>query len=133
MKKLAKILIASILSMLLASAILGGVLEGVQGVLGAPFLMIFGWFYFPVVFGLNAVAFEFWERFFSRMPHGRAYLTLIGGVVAAALFSVIGIKIQDSEPPSTVGYALGASVAAMATCLWISRERTAKLDQAELK
>ena len=133
MKKLAKILIASFLSMLLASVILGGMLEGVEGVLGAPFLMIFGWFYFPVVFGLNAVAFESWERFFSKTPHGRVYLTLIGGAAAAALFSVIGIKIQDSEPPSAVGYALGASVAAMATCLWISRERTAKLDQAELK
>jgi hypothetical protein len=120
MKILARILFSSFFSMLLASAILGGIVQGVDGILAAPFLMIFGWFYFPVVFGLNAIALDSWQRFFSKKPHGRAYLTLIGATTAAGLFSLIGIKEEGSERLYTVGYAISASVAAIATCLWIS-------------
>jgi hypothetical protein len=129
MKILAKILLCSFFSMLLASAILGGIVGGVNGILGAPFLMIFGWFYFPVVFGLNAIAYDCWQRFFSKKPHGQIYLTLIGGAIAAGLFSLIGIKEEGSERLYTAGYAIAASVAAMATCLWISSRGSTVAEQ----
>jgi hypothetical protein len=129
MKILAKILLCSFFSMLLASAILGEIVQGVWGVLAAPFLMIFGWFYFPVVFGLNAIAFDCWQRFFSKKPYGRTYLTLIGGAIAAGLFSVIGIKEEGSERLYTAGYAIASSVAAMASCLWISSQSSAESDK----
>jgi hypothetical protein len=129
MKILAKILLCSFFSMLLASAILGGIVGGVNGILGAPFLMIFGWFYFPVVFGLTAIAYDCWQRFFSKKPHGQIYLTLIGGAIAAGLFSLIGIKEEGSERLYTAGYAIAASVAAMATCLWISSRGSTVAEQ----
>jgi hypothetical protein len=122
MKTLARILLNSILSMLLASAIQGGIVQGIDGVLAAPFLMIYGWFYFPVVFRLNAIAFDSWQRFFSSRPNGRTYLTLIGGAIAAGIFSFIGLKEEGSERLYTAGYAIAASIAAMATCLWISSQ-----------
>ena len=115
--------------MLLASAIPGVIVEGGEGVLAAPFLMIFGWFYFPVVLGLNAIAFDSWHRFFSKKAHSRAYLTLIGGAIAAGLFSVIGIKEEGSERLYAVGYTMAASVAAMVSCLWISSRGTTGIDR----
>jgi len=123
MKILTKLLLCSFFSMLLASAILGGIIRGAIGILAAPVLMIFGWFYFPLVFGLHVIALGCWQQAFSIRPHGQIYFTLIGAVIAAALFASIGIKEEGSERLYTAGYAIASSVAAMASCIWISSQR----------
>jgi hypothetical protein len=129
MKILARLFICSFLSMLLASAIFWGIVGGLIGIIGSPVLMIFGWFYFPIVLGLHVIALGCWQQVFSRKPHGRIYFTVIGAVIAAALFSLIGIKEEGSEWLYTTGYALGASVAATASCLWISSQGPVEADQ----
>jgi hypothetical protein len=115
--KILAILGCSVVSMLIGAAILGFMLKGFYGVLGAPFLMVFGWFYFPIIVILQAAAFYGW-RFFIPVPHGRVYL--IGMVAASALFSLIGIKEQGSEWRYTIGYIIASSVAALISCIWIS-------------
>jgi hypothetical protein len=117
--KILPILGYSVVSMVIATAIVGFILKGFYGVLGTPFLMLFGWFYFPVIVILQAAAFYGW-RFFVPVPYGRAYFILIGMVVASALFSLIGIKEQGSEWRYTIAYAVASSVAALISCMWIS-------------
>jgi hypothetical protein len=117
--KLLAILGYSVVSMLIAAAILGFILKGFYGVLGAPFLMIFGWFYFPIIVILQAAAVYGW-RFFVPVPHGRVYFILIGMAAASVLFSLIGIKEQGSEWRYTIAYVIASSVAAFISCMWIS-------------
>jgi hypothetical protein len=109
----------SIASMIIASAIFGFIIEGFYGLLGGPFLMLFGWFYFPIVFILEAIAFYVWRRFVG-VRYGRACFILIGVVTSGILFSLIGIKEEGSELRYTIAYVIAASASALITCLSIS-------------
>ena len=111
----------SIASMAIGAAIIGMIVKGFYGVLGTPLLMIFGWFYFPIIFILQAVAFYLW-RLFAPIPYGRMYFVLAGIVVAGALFSLIGIKEQGREWQYVFAYVVASSVAALTSCMWISSQ-----------
>ena len=110
----------SIVSMTIGAAFLGlGLGGGIYGFLGAPFLMVFGWFYFPVIVILHFVAWAMWP-FFARQKRGKLIFILLGSCLAALLFSAIGIKVVDKVSLCALVYAISSFVTAFFSCIVIT-------------
>ncbi len=108
----------SVLSMTLASCILGGLLGGVWGFFGGPFLMLFGWFYLPLIVGLHFAAW-YLEPVFQRGPLGSLTFPISGALFAACLFAVIGVKEQGQAWRFTFAYMAAAGIAGCLSCVVI--------------
>lgn len=111
-------------STLVAATILAVGISGPIGLLAGPCLMLFGWFYAPIVIGLHFLAWIIWPRFRS-IDHGRMLFGLAGTLVGACLFAVIGIKEEGSLLRYTISYAVAAGTAAFLSCrciAWLRNE-----------
>lgn len=125
-----KIFACSLLSMLLGAAILGLLIGGFYGFIGAPVLMCFGWFYFPVILVLEGIAFWAWH-YWKKRSYGRGYFFLVAGIIGGIVFSLIGIKEVGSEWKWTIAYAVSAFIAAQVSCFLISRN-SSRCDTSQL-
>ena len=115
-----KLLGLSIASMTIGAALLGlGLGGGNYGLLEAPFLMVFGWIYFPVIVVLHFAAWAMWQ-FFAGRRRGKIVFILVSAFLAALLFSAIGIKEVDQVFLNTLAYAIASFVAAFFSCIVIA-------------
>ncbi len=112
----------SIFGMFLAATILGCAISGLTGLLAGPFLVLFGWFYLPVIIGLHVWAWFAWP-WCKRRGMRRISFGLVGALIAASLFAVIGIKEQGRVLHFTVAYAIAAAVSAYISCIAIATIR----------
>lgn len=112
----------SVLSMTVASCILGGLLGGFWGIVGGPILMLFGWFYLPIIVGLHFAAW-YLEPVFRRRPLGNLTFPICGSLFAASLFAVIGVKEQGQALRFAYSYMAAAGIAGCLSCVVIRHFR----------
>jgi len=112
----------SVISMLIASCLLGAALGGVWGFIGGPLLMLFGWFFLPVVIGMHFIGWVIFPRL-SRLAHPKLIFCAAGCVFAAVLFAAIGPKEEGRAIYFACSYAFAAGTSACLSCLMIARFR----------
>jgi hypothetical protein len=93
-----------------------------MGLLAGPILMFFGCFYLPVVIVLHLVAWWAWP-WWKELGLGRIGFGLIGAIVGASLFALIGVKEAGHVQYFTIANAVAAAIAAFASCLTIATIR----------
>ncbi len=81
--------------------------------------MLFGWFYLPVVIALHFGAWFAWPWYKGR-GLGRISFSLIGALVGAVIFAVIGVKEVGNILHFTVAYAIAAALPAFVSCMIIA-------------
>jgi hypothetical protein len=125
---IAKIVGLSFASTLLAATILGSALFGPFGIFAGPVLMLFGWFYAPIIISIHFLAWVAWPVF-GKLKLGRLVFALSGAICGACLFACIGVKEEGSFFYFTVAYAISAGVAGLFSCMMIVLcHRAANLD-----
>ena len=100
----------SMTSLLLGAIVLGLCTEGLTGLLAAPILMLFGWFYFVPIAVLVSVAILIAMRPFFRSVAGMAIFILSGGMIGSLFMAVFGIKEVGSIARFTIAYAIGGGL-----------------------
>jgi hypothetical protein len=112
----------SVISMLIASCLLGAAIGGIWGFVGGPILMLFGWFYLPIVIGLHFIGWVTFTRL-SAFRHQKLIFCIAGSTLAAGLFASVGIRQQGSEFYYAASFALAAGISASLSCLMIAHFR----------
>ena len=83
---IAAIIGVSVTALLMGATVLGLCLEGLTGLIAAPILAIFGWFYLVPIAVLVSVAIFIAERPFFRSGAGATLFVLAGGVVGQPIY-----------------------------------------------
>lgn len=117
-----KLVFLALASMLLAATVLACAISGPIGLVAGPILMLFGWFFVPVVIVLHGVAWLIWPLFEKRR-YGRYHFAACGALAGACVFALIGIKEVGSVAYYTAANAIAAAAAAFPSCLVIARMR----------
>jgi hypothetical protein len=105
----------SVSAMLLSATILGGTMFGLWGFVSGPFMMLFGWFYLPVVIALVFTAWLLLPYIIARrLP--KSVFCAGGAIIASILFGLIGIKEIGKEMHFAIAYVLAAGGGALFAC-----------------
>ena len=110
------LVLLSLASTVIATAILSCGISGPIGLLTIPFLMLFGWFYAPIVIGLHFLAWFIW-RMLEPYRWSRFSFCVAGALIGASLFAKIGVK--GVHQYDTILYAGAAAVGGTFSCLAI--------------
>ncbi|MBE7504419.1 MAG: hypothetical protein HS113_29835 [Verrucomicrobiales bacterium] len=115
-----KILFISCCCLLLGAAGLAAVMEGPSGVLAAPLVALFGWFFIVPIFLLVSLMWLIYGRW--MLTTSRSVIFVLGGALigAGVMFLVARSGMRGPEPDWLDGYLLGGSVAGGVACLMIA-------------
>ena len=112
MKAIAAILVATLVAHIVGSAVLFGIISGVYGALFSPLLAVFGWFFLLPEAAGAGVQWLFYRP--QERKHMIRFLAL-SAVIAAAIVAALGPKEEGSKLHWSVGYAIAAAAAAVAS------------------
>jgi hypothetical protein len=130
------ILAVSVQSLLVGAAVLGFVTSGPLGLLPAPIMAIFGWFYLPPIAFLVTVS---WLCVRPSWTTGtpRMLLLLASSLVGGVSMWFMGLKQEGQELRWTLGFVTGGAVSG-AVAVWylvmcrrsLDRNKSSELKQA---
>ena len=92
---------------------------GPMGLMGAPIIACFGWFYFPFVFTGYGIALIWWKN----TTMSRKSFCLLLPICAAGVFAVVGVKEQGSLVQSILGNVLGAFISGVIGLLVLTKDQ----------
>lgn len=113
-----KIIAISLVSLLIGATILGCIIKWPIGLLAGPFLILFGWFYIPIIIVMHFIVWDLWLAF-KKLWLGRFLFGMCGSLGGSVTFMLIGVKEEGSAVRYTIAYAIAAAIAAFLSCMMI--------------